>query len=223
MGFFAPSYRRRAGATGPAPTLTTYYRTAVPTSGAVEAAVANAITVVGTDFASGASLGVEIDGVVYSAAFTSSTMLTFTTSTSIAKGVYSFRVRNGDGQFSGYISGGIRFVASTAARSLSLWVEQGRGSDYAPAGSPPYTSLASAGASGGRTLTAPAGPFSLPTTGAAIDSTNQVRFGTDLKDLKSALTLGNFVSGSAFTIAMLVKLDASVAAWTGTSSGTMLW
>ena len=141
-----------------------------------------------------------------------------------AAGTVSAEVQKIDGTTSGVMTGILTYLSSTpSSLALSLWAAQGSGQDYNAAGTPPYTSLASTGLSGARTLVDFGAPFSLPTSGNPINEVASVRFGTDLKDLRSNLTLGNFVSNSAFTIAMLIKLDPLVAAWSGTATGTMLF
>ncbi len=107
-----------------------------------------------------------------------------------------------------------------ATLNLSGWWEQGMGADYDPGAGTPWPGLASAGASGGRGLVAfGSAPWVLPTIGSAIDSTNSVRFGTDLRDLKASLTNTSFFTASEFTIGGLIKLDPTVGVSNPTAGG----
>lgn len=117
-------------------------------------------------------------------------------------------------------------VVDPATLPLTGYWEQGRGTstNFDPVGSPLWPGVASAGASGGRGMNVTAtGGWTSPAIGAAVGGTNSVRFDPASDDLTTTLTVGSFFSVSALTIAMLVKLDATVGAFaSGSIAGQCL-
>lgn len=184
--------------------------------------VGGTTTVTGSNFTNPAV--VWTDGVARSTTYGSATSLTATVPAHAA-GTVNLYVAQASGN-SNTIS--LTYTASLidpSTLNLSGWWEQGMGADYAPAGSPPWQGLASAGASGSRTqINFGSAPWNTqPIVGAAVGSTNSLRYDTDLRDLKANATTPNFFSASAFTIGGLIKLDATVGALSGVSTGQAIF
>jgi hypothetical protein len=99
--------------------------------------------------------------------------------------------------------GGGQSVFNPATLTLTGWWR----TNYAGS---PWTGIASAGASGGRTLEEPTNP---PTTGSTINSLTPANFdGTNDRLEELDLFLSSYVSASAWWVGMLVNVDTVAAA-----------
>jgi hypothetical protein len=191
----------QAMASAPAPNLTSIS----PTSGTELTAVG--LTLTGTDFVTGCT--VKVNGVAAtSVSFVSSTSVTCNTPTTLAAGgPYSVQITNPDTQTdtlaSAYTANAA--AAGLAAMPLTLYLE----ADYTGS---PWTSTASAGTSGARTVTEATNP---PAAGTDLNATgkNAADFdGTnDHLTLAGGLVLSDLVTAATGGILIVYKADAGQA------------